>query len=150
DLSIASWRPLSRDRSSKNRLLHHTAPTLRSGVPSRRRCSREDRADGPSWPAALDGHPWPSPHYAMPLLGLLKSRLAAPELACDKIKSRAGRCAPAGARRGKAMAFWLAVPAYSRASPLPQGVESITDDGACRAPCGSRFTGDGLQGSPRP
>ncbi|MEE1883776.1 phosphopantetheine-binding protein [Pseudomonas soli] len=30
--------------------------------------------------AALDGHPWPSPHYARTPLGLLKSQSVAPEL----------------------------------------------------------------------
>jgi len=59
---------------------HHPAPTLRSGVPSLRPCSREDRAHGPSMGRSACRASCPSPPSARPLLGLLKSQSAVAEL----------------------------------------------------------------------
>jgi hypothetical protein len=67
--------------NQKNAWLHIRPLRCAAGFPRSGLAPGRTALNGPSWPAALDGHPCPSPPSARPALGLLSRRWI-------KIKSR--------------------------------------------------------------
>ncbi len=67
--------------NQKNAGLHIRPLRCAAGFPRSGLAPGRTALYGPSWPAALAGHPWPSPPFARPALGLLSRRWI-------KIKSR--------------------------------------------------------------